>query len=126
MTGFNFSQFFRVDRNNAPIWLERGGFDGNDPMLSSPAGWAGATVCGTLLCTFPELPQHAAGLLDALRKIDPNDAASHAITALPGLLVARYLGNNSEAGRQWFTALWEILRPACCGRLAVIPRIWNT
>ena len=40
-----FDLFFRVDRGNVPIWLERGGFDGNDPMLSSPAGWAGATVC---------------------------------------------------------------------------------
>ncbi len=122
----HFGLFLRVDRNHAPLWIERGAFAGNDPMLSSPAGWAGATVSGTLLCAFPELPQQAAGLLDALRKIAPNDAASHAITALPGLLVARYLGNNSEAGRQWFTALWEILRPACCGRLAVIPRIWNT
>ena len=125
-TNGHFCLFSRVDRNRLPLWIERGGFSGNDPMLSSPAGWAGATVSGTLLCTFPELPQQAAGLLEALRKISPADAAQHGTTALPGLLVARYLGNNSEAGRRWFTALWEILRPACCGRPAFIPRIWNT
>lgn len=121
-----FDLFFRVDRENRPIWLERGGFDGNDPMLSSPAGWAGATVCGTLLCTFPELPQQAANLLEACRKIVPVDGANHGLSALPGMVVARYLGDSSEAARLWFADLWGILRPACCGRPAVIPRIWNT
>lgn len=121
-----FDLSYRVDRGNRPIWLERGGFAGNDPLLASPAGWAGATVCGTLLCSFPGLPQQAAGLLEACRGIAPADGASHALSALPGLLVARYLGDGSEAARQWFTALWGTLRPACCGRPAVIPRIWNT
>ncbi len=121
-----FELFFRVDRGSAPIWFERGGFDGNDPMLSSPAGWAGATVCGTLLCTFPELPQQAAALLEACRKIIPVDGANHGLSALPGMLVARYLGDSSEAARLWFAELWAILRPACCGRPAVTPRIWNT
>jgi len=121
-----FSLLFRVDRSDRPIWLERAHLAGNDPMLSSPAGWAGHSVCGTLLCSFPELPQHAAALLEALRAISPADVAQHGITALPGVLIARYLGDNSEAARLWFAELWKILRPACCGRLAVIPRIWNT
>ena len=121
-----FSLLFRVDRSNRPIWLERGKLTGNDPMLTSPAGWAGHSVCGTLLCSFPELPQQAAALLEALRAIAPADAAQHGITALPGALIARYLGDNSEAARLWFTQLWTILRPACLGRPAVIPRIWNT
>ena len=121
-----FDLFFRVDRNKQPVWLERGGFAGNDPMLASPAGWAGHSVCGTLLCTFPELPQQAAALLEALRTITPADAALHGITAPPGLLLARYLGDNSEAARLWFAELWKVLRTACCGRPAILPRIWNT
>ena len=121
-----FDLFFRVDRSNRPIWLERGGFDGNDAMLSSPAGWAGATVCGTLLCAFPELPQQAAALLEACRKVVPTDGANHGVSALPGMLVARYLGDSSEAARLWFAELWAILRPVCCGRPAVTPRIWHT
>jgi urease accessory protein len=121
-----FDLFFRVDRSNRPIWLERGGFSGNDPMLASPAGWAGATVCGSLLCSFPELPQQAADLLAACRKVVPADGARHGLTALPAILVARYLGDSSEAARQWFAELWKILRPACAGRPAILPRIWNT
>jgi urease accessory protein len=121
-----FDLFFRVDRDSKPVWLERGGFDGGDPMLSSPAGWAGATVCATLLCTFPELPQQSAGLLESCRAIAPADDASHALSVLPGILVARYLGDSSEAARHWFADLWAILRPACCGRPAIFPRIWTT
>ena len=52
--------------------------------------------------------------------------AEHGVTALPGLLVARYLGQRSEAARQWFAALWHELRPVLLGRTAVSPRIWNT
>lgn len=121
-----FDLFSRVDRDGSPLWIERGGFDGSDPMLNSPTGWAGATVCGTLLCAFPELPMQASALLEASRKIAPADGARHGLTALPGILVARYLGDNSEAARLWFAELWAILRPACCGRPAVPPRIWNT
>lgn len=122
----HFSLFCRVDRDGQPLWLERGGVAGNDAMLASPAGWTGATVCGTLLCSFPELSQQAAALLEALRAIVPGDDAQHGITAPPGILIARYLGNNSEAARLWFADLWKILRPVCCGRPAVLPRIWNT
>lgn len=121
-----FSLFCRVDRDNRPLWIERGQVDGRDAMLASPAAWAGKTVCGTLLCTFPELPQQAAALLEQLRAVAPADGAPHGITAPPGLLIARYLGDNSEAARLWFAELWKILRPACCGRPAVLPRIWNT
>jgi urease accessory protein len=117
-----FDLFYRVDRNSLPIWIERGGFAGNDPLLTSPAGWAGATVSATLLAAFPHTPE----LLAACRAVAPVDAASHALTALPGVLVARYLGDSSEAARLWFAALWAIIRPACCGRPAITPRIWNT
>ncbi len=125
-TNGRFDLFYRVDRSKQPIWLERGCFAGGDPMLNSTAGWAGNTVCGTLLCSFPELPQQAAALLEALRAIAPPDQANQGLTALPGVLVARYLGDNSEAARLWFAELWKILRPVCCGRPAILPRIWNT
>ncbi|WP_305073739.1 urease accessory protein UreD [Propionivibrio sp.] len=119
----------RIERhgqhNYQPLWLERGRIDGDDPMLASVAGWAGASVNGTLLATL-DANDDVAALLDACRAIAPADHAEHALTALPKLLVARYLGHNSEAARLWFAALWHVLRPALLGRPAVTPRIWNT
>lgn len=116
----------RVTREDRVLWLERGRFDGDDPMLASPVGWAGATVSGTLLCTYPALAQEAPPLLDTLRTCSPNGPARYGITMLPGLLIARYLGDSSESARHWLTELWTHLRPACCGRPARPPRIWNT
>ena len=115
----------RIERNGQPLWLERGRIEGNDPLLASRAGWAGASIGGTLLATLP--PEiEIAPLLEACRAIAPQDDAEHAMTALPGLLVGRYLGHNSEAARNWFAALWETLRPPLLGRPALTPRIWNT
>jgi len=115
----------RIEHNGQPLWLERGRIEGNDPLLTSSAGWAGASIGGTLLATLP--PEiEIAPLLEACRAIAPQDDAEHAMTALPGLLVGRYLGHNSEAARNWFAALWETLRPRLLGRPALTPRIWNT
>lgn len=115
----------RIEREGRPLWLERGRIDGNDPLLASSAGWAGCNVGGTLLATLTANIE-VAPLLDACRAIAPADHAEHAVTVLPGLLLARYLGNNSEAARLWFAELWQTLRSPLLGRQAVPPRIWKT
>lgn len=115
----------RIERDGMPLWLERGHIAGNDPLLAGAAGWAGNSVCGTLIATLPPSFE-AAPLLDACRARTPADAADHGITRLPGLLLARYLGHSSEAARHWFIELWHLLRPALLGRAAVSPRIWTT
>lgn len=119
----------RIERCGQPLWLERGQFSGGDRLLHSRAGWAGATACGTLLATLPTVEAASldvAALLAACRLIHPADSAEHGVSALPGLIVARYLGQHSEAARHWFIALWQTLRPPLLGRPAVLPRIWNT
>jgi urease accessory protein len=54
------------------------------------------------------------------RKIGP------AVTLLPGVLIARYLGDSTEEAFRQFSILWTLMRPAVAGRDAVIPRIWQT
>ncbi len=114
----------RVHRDGQPLWLERGQLDGGSDLLQSPAGLAGFSVSATLLATTQE---NAPELLSACREVmAQEDGARHALTQLPGLLVARYLGHSSEAARHWLTGLWQVLRPALIGREAQLPRIWNT
>ncbi len=115
----------RIERDGHVLWLERGRIGGGDPLLDSAAGWAGASVCATLLATLSP-GGSAASLLEACRRCRPVDGAEHGVTALPGLLVARYLGHGSEAARHWFIALWTVLRPLLLGRPAIMPRIWAT
>jgi urease accessory protein len=114
----------RIERSGKPIWLERGGLAGGGDLLASPAGLAGFSVSGTLLVAGPNLD---ATLLAPCRQIaSAEPEARTGLTLLPDLLVARYLGHASEAARDWFAALWQLLRPAVIGRAAQTPRIWNT
>ena len=106
------------------LWRERGHLDGGSALLHSPAGLAGHSVCATWQAAGLDAD---AQLLSACRAATPAEAAAQwGITAMPGLMVGRYLGHSAEAARQWFVEVWHVLRPALLGRAAVVPRIWNT
>jgi urease accessory protein len=111
----------QIWREGLPLWNERGHIDASGTLLRSPAGWSGHTVCGTLL---------AAGEVDdacvAACRTESPAAGEAAASRLPGLLVARYLGDSSEAAKRYLAKLWAILRPSLFGREAVAPRIWST
>jgi len=112
----------RIRREGRLLWLERGRIDGGSPLLDSPAGLGGHSVCGTLYACAPGLGrEHVQGV----RAVEPDDGRG-AATLLPGILLARYLGDSSEAARRYFAALWRSLRPALAGRDAHEPRIWRT
>ncbi|MBA3902978.1 MAG: urease accessory protein [Rhodocyclaceae bacterium] len=114
----------RIVLEDRLLWLEQGRIAGDSPLLESPMGLAGFSVCGTLLATGHDIE---AGLLAACREIVPREeGARTGVTGLPRLLVARYLGHSSEAARAWFVSLWRELRPALIGREAQPPRIWST
>ena len=106
----------RVTRGGRLLWVERGRIDGGGALLASPAVLAGHSVFGTLVATI-ESP--ARELLDACRAQAP-------VTHLPGLLLARYLGDSSEEAFERFTRIWSLLRPSVAGRDAIPPRIWST
>ena len=111
-----------VRREGRLLWLERGRIDGGGRLMDSPAGLAGMPVFGTLFVSALNLNQD---LLNQIRKTEA-EAGRGAVTLLPGILLARYLGGSSEAARRYFIALWRILRPALMGREAIEPRIWQT
>lgn len=105
-----------VTRDGKLLWRERGRIEGAGALLRSPAGLAGHAVFGTLVATLGAIePQ----LLAACRE-------RAAVTRLPGLLIARYLGDSTEEAFERFTRVWTLLRPAIAGRPAVPPRIWST
>lgn len=105
-----------IARAGKLLWTERARIPGGGSLLRSPAGLAGRTVCGTLVATLDEAEK---GLVSKCREIA-------ATTVLPGVLLARYLGDSSEEAMSIFIRLWMLLRPAVCGRDAVPPRIWST
>lgn len=117
-----FRSSIRIRREDRLLWLERGRIEGGGRLLDSPAGLAGSPVFGTLFASLLNVDK---SLLDKLREQKPSPG-NGAVTLLPGILLARYLGGSSEAARRYFSALWRILRPALMGREANEPRIWRT
>jgi urease accessory protein len=86
--------------------------------MRSPAGLGGRSVFGTLFAAAAI----ETNLLSECRQRVPECA----VTLLPGLLVARYLGDSSEEAFKVFASLWRLLRPAVLQREAIEPRIWCT
>lgn len=114
----------RIEQDGKMLWLEQGRLTGGSPLLDSPVGLSGFTVCGTLTAAGEKI---SPALLAACRAVaSAEKGAQQGLTTLPQLLVARYLGHSSEAARAWFVALWRVLRPALLGCEAQPPRIWNT
>ncbi|HLE66329.1 MAG TPA: urease accessory protein UreD [Burkholderiales bacterium] len=100
------------------LWFERGRLEGGGELLESPAGLGGRTVCATLLAAGIDVGAEAVA---ACRKVK-----GAVVTRLPGLLVARHLGDSSEEAKRGFAQLWSALRPGLLGRAAAEPRIWRT
>ena len=90
--------------------------------MTSAAGLAGRSVSGTMLAAGGDLGDD---LLAACRAVEPPQGEG-AVTRLPGLLVARYRGDEGGAARDYFAALWRLVRPAVAGLEAAMPRIWGT
>ena len=107
----------KLYRDGRLLWLERGRIQGGGALLGSPAGLQGKPVCATLVAAsaFPTID------LAACRQVE-----SLFVTQLPGVLIARYLGDSSEQAKKLFAGLWTVLRPAVFGREARMPRIWST
>lgn len=116
-------QTTEVHLSGKKIWGEYTLLEGDDPMLSSPAGLAGFTVVGTLLAVGKSI---SAEQLAQCREITADDDGRTGITTVPNVLAARYLGHSSEKAKNYFVALWGLLRPWFVGRVLCRPRIWNT
>lgn len=102
-----------VKRDGKLLFVEKGRIDGGGALLDSPVGLGGRNVFGTMLCVFS-------------RELSFEKSGALALTRLPGVLVARYLGASGEEALAAFGALWAHLRPQVLGREASEPRIWRT
>ncbi|HEX6828361.1 MAG TPA: urease accessory protein UreD [Burkholderiales bacterium] len=112
----------RILQEGEPLWFEQGLIEGGSPLLEAPAVLGGASVFGTFVAAGAEIED---SLLSACRAPAPAQGQG-AVTRLPRLLVARYVGDEAEAARGYFCELWSLLRPALLGRAAARPRIWST
>ena len=118
-----FQQRSEILVNGQSILFETARLAGGEAFLHSPAGYRGYRVTGTLLAAGKKV---SADTLTACRALALQAGALAGITQLPGVLVARYLGNDGEAARAYFANIWTLLRPDMLGLDPHPPRIWST
>jgi urease accessory protein len=112
----------RLWRDGRLAWLEQGRIEPGSALATSPAGLNGQPVFGTMIVAAPEIED---AWLAACREVRAR-SGDVAVTRLPGLMVARYRGDSTEAARGYFTALWKRVREPLMGRAGIEPRIWRT
>ena len=112
----------RLRHGDRPLWIERGCLEPNARALESAAGMHGHSVVGTMIAAGCEIVDEDLGRCRSLRPAEGEGA----VTRMPHLFIARYLGDSTEAARRYFSAMWAALRPRAIGREAVEPRIWRT
>jgi urease accessory protein len=108
------------------IWTETGALPAAGAQMTSPVGWQGATVCATLVLAGHDLSNEALETLRAALQAARAPDERVALSRLPLIVVARYLGDSSERARMLLTTLWQQLRPAVIGAPGIPPRIWQT
>jgi urease accessory protein len=112
-----------IEHENNLLWRECARLGGGDRLLSSPIGLRGHSVFATAYVAGRD---GDAALLDGLREVAAPAGAQAGVTALPRLLVARYLGESTEQAKRYFGELWQRSRLAMLGKAACPPRIWDT
>ena len=104
------------------LWSEAADIDARSGFAASPVGLSGFTVCGTFLVAGCDID---ALVLRECREVMPPAAESRTgITRVPGVLIARYLGDSTQDAFYWFTNLWSVLRRALSDQVACPPRVW--
>ena len=109
------------------IWFERGLDARRRPVLARRLrGLSGRTVFGTFVAARSAVRSRVWSTRAGARRADEGAGA---VTHPPGVLVARYLGDSSEArATSYFQRIWRHVTacaaPASAARRS--PRIWNT
>ncbi len=120
-------QKITIKRAGKLIWNERAFLQPSQKTFQSVIGLNGNAVTASFVIAAGHVP---AAVLDACRAIKPvfelDQSARYGLTALPEILVARYVGQSSQSAKIYFEMLWQQLRPWYAEREVVRPRIWNT
>jgi urease accessory protein len=120
-------ELWEVRRDGALVWGDALHLGGDiATILADPACFAGAAACATLILA----PQGgtARSFVDAARAVQVRSAIpglQAGVTAVGGLLVSRWLGQDALALRRAYADLACHLRQAAMGLPPRLPRLWH-
>ncbi|WP_420347809.1 urease accessory protein UreD [Pelagibius sp.] len=113
---------WRVRRGGTLVWADALHMDGDlAAPLTSPACLGGATAFASMIYAADDAASHLAALRDLLPP--ESDAVQHALTAVNGLIVGRFIG-EAMAVRGSFGRFWGAARAALADLPPLLPRLW--
>lgn len=114
---------WRLRRGGKLVWADALHAEGDlAAPLASSACLGGVTAFASLVYAAGD----AAAQLEPLRALLPEEdaGAQHALTAVNGLIVGRFLG-EARAVRRSYGAFWAAARARLAGLPAALPRLWH-
>lgn len=121
-----------VYRQGKPIWIDRQILNG-DEMVDSPhslarhpiigsLAWIGSGVFDLSTATFHDLSKD---LVIEARSLFGGEPSKIGVTRLTQGLLCRYRGDSTAEVRQWFTAVWHLLRHSFLQSPPIHLRVWQ-
>lgn len=105
-----------------PLWIDRQWLPAGE-IINSPHGLAGQSVVGSLVWVGQAVEPE---LVAAARQLWVAEYQGQAgVTRLTSGILCRYRGSNSAEVRNWFTAVWQLLRLSFLGKPSCPPRVWQ-
>jgi urease accessory protein len=118
---------WEVSRDGALVWGDALHLDGDlATVIADPACFASAAACATMILAPPDGEPH--GFVDAARAVQARSATpglQAGVTAVGGLLIARWLAVDALTLRRAYADLACHLRRAAMGLPPRLPRLWH-
>lgn len=110
-----------VWQGGRPLWCDRQWLPGSEESFHSPHGLAGCPVVGSFALLGQSVEPDLVEKIRALWQ-GTGDAG---VTRLQTGLLCRYRGHSTTDVRQWFVAIWQLIRLLYLQRPANPPRVWQ-
>jgi urease accessory protein len=117
-----------VWQEGKPVWIDRQWLPGSEEVFHSPHGLAGQPIAGNLVWVGKSV---SAEIIEKARSLfTPNSSlltphSQTGVTRLENGFLCRYRGDSTTEVRNWFTAVWQLLRMSFLSRGNCIPRVWQ-
>ncbi len=117
-----------------PLWIDRQWLPGGEEVINSPHGLAGQPIVASLVWlgqpVSPEIVETARNFWKQELESKTTSqfeiqTSNFGVTRLPLGLLCRYRGSSATEVRNWFTAVWQLLRINFLRRSSCLPRVWQ-
>ncbi len=118
----NWRSHTEIWQGDRPLWIDRQWLPGSAVTFHSPHALAGYPVVGSFAfvghMVDPELVATA-------RTLWTGEVGDVGVTRLMAGMLCRYRGKSTMEARQWFLAVWQLLRSHYQQRPVCLPRVWQ-